>query len=458
LDKSYSRHTRTHACAVRPDAKGALWFGQRDTTMAFVHGATLAIAARVSPRPGARDDRAHPLRAIAETPRACRDVAATLSCGGRAGGDTNVCRMSASALSSRVSPNMRKARHPGNGARRGQTHRCIKTTFVFASATGSDSSNASSSKTPTPKKLRVAISGASGFVGTRLVATLLHGGNDVVVLTRDVDKARNALRNSFSGGTIAFADPSKWAAAIVGCDGVVNLAGEPISTRWSPRIKAEIMASRIKATKRIADAIAACPVAKRPSALVNASAIGFYGTSTSKTFDENSPPGGDYLSRVCQAWEAQAVELRATAPATRVVLLRLGIVLDRDGGALGKMLPTFKVFAGGPMGDGAQWFSWIHREDAVGIILESLVNPGIEGPVNVTSPNPVRMAEMCSALGRTLGRPNWLPVPDFAIQALLGEGATVVLQGQKVEPSAALKAGYEFKFEKLEDALGDILR
>jgi hypothetical protein len=325
LDKSYSRHTRTHACAVRPDAKGALWFGQRDTTMAFVHGATLAIAARVSPRPGARDDRAHPLRAIAETPRACRDVAATLSCGGRAGGDTNVCRMSASALSSRVSPNMRKARHPGNGARRGQTHRCIKTTFVFASATGSDSSNASSSKTPTPKKLRVAISGASGFVGTRLVATLLHGGNDVVVLTRDVDKARNALRNSFSGGTIAFADPSKWAAAIVGCDGVVNLAGEPISTRWSPRIKAEIMASRIKATKRIADAIAACPVAKRPSALVNASAIGFYGTSTSKTFDENSPPGGDYLSRVCQAWEAQAVELRATAPATRVVLLRLGI-------------------------------------------------------------------------------------------------------------------------------------
>ena len=106
----------------------------------------------------------------------------------------------------------------------------------------------------------------------------------------------------------------------------------------------------------------------------------------------------------------------------------------------------------------SQWFSWIHREDAVGIILESLVNPGIEGPVNVTSPNPVRMAEMCSALGRTLGRPNWLPVPDFAIQALLGEGATVVLQGQKVETSAALKAGYEFKFEKLEDALGDVLR
>lgn len=324
---------------------------------------------------------------------------------------------------------------------------------------GDDASHASSSSpSSSSKKMRVAISGASGFVGTRLVAKLLAGGNDVVVLTRDVNKARSALRNSFSSGTIAFADPSRWAAAIVGCDGVVNLAGEPISTRWSPKIKAEIMASRIKATKRIADAIANCPPEKQPKCLVNASAIGFYGTSVNKTFDETAPAGGDYLSKVCQAWENTAADLGKTSPATRVVLLRLGIVLDRDGGALGKMLPTFQVFAGGPMGDGAQWFSWIHREDAVGIILEALSNDAMEGPVNVTAPNPVRMGEMCSALGEALGRPSWLPVPDFAIQALLGEGATVVLQGQKVEPSAALKAGYKFKYERLDDALGDILR
>ena len=139
-------------------------------------------------------------------------------------------------------------------------------------------------------------------------------------------------------------------------------------------------------------------------------------------------------------------------------MLRLGIVLDRDGGALGKMLPTFQIFAGGPMGDGAQWFSWVHREDAVGIVVESLTNPEMRGPVNVTAPNPVRMGEMCAALGRTLGRPSWLPVPDFAIQALLGEGATVVLQGQKVAPNAALKAGYKFKYERIDDALQNILR
>ena len=294
------------------------------------------------------------------------------------------------------------------------------------------------------------------FVGTRLVAKLLAANHDVIILTRDVAKARAALRNSFSGGTITFVDPSQWAAAIPGCTGVVNLAGEPISTRWSPAIKAEIMASRIKATKRIADAIEACPADLRPAALVNASAVGFYGTSETRVFDESAPAGTDYLSKVCQAWETTAAEIDKAG--VRVVLLRLGIVLDRDGGALGKMLPTFQIFAGGPMGDGAQWFSWVHREDAVGIIMESLTNEAMRGPVNVTAPNPVRMGEMCAALGRTLGRPSWLPVPDFAIQALLGEGATVVLQGQKVTPNAAVAAGYKFKYERLDDALQNILR
>ncbi len=308
-------------------------------------------------------------------------------------------------------------------------------------------------------RMCVAISGASGFVGSRLVAKLLAGGHEVRVLTRDVNAARMALRGSMTGGNVTFVSPEKWAAAIPGCTGVVNLAGEPISTRWNPAIKAEIMASRIKATKRIADAIAACEPDRRPGVLVNASAIGFYGTSETRTFDEEAPAGGDYLSKVCQAWEATAEEVERTCDgATRVVVLRLGIVLDRDGGALGKMLPTFQIFAGGPMGDGAQWFSWVHREDAVGIVVESLTNPEMRGPVNVTAPNPVRMGEMCAALGRTLGRPSWLPVPDFAIQALLGEGATVVLQGQKVAPNAALKAGYKFKYERIDDALQNILR
>ena len=319
------------------------------------------------------------------------------------------------------------------------THLTSRKPTVVVAAAGGASQTAKG-------RMCVAISGASGFVGSRLVAKLLAGGHEVRVLTRDVNAARMALRGSMTGGNVTFVSPEKWAAAIPGCTGVVNLAGEPISTRWNPAIKAEIMASRIKATKRIADAIAACEPDRRPGVLVNASAIGFYGTSETRTFDEEAPAGGDYLSKVCQAWEATAEEVERTCDgATRVVVLRLGIVLDRDGGALGKMLPTFQIFAGGPMGDGAQWFSWGHREDAVGIVVESLTNPEMRGPVNVTAPNPVRMGEMCAALGRTLGRPSWLPVPDFAIQALLGEGATVALQGQKVAPNAALKAGYKFK-------------
>jgi len=305
--------------------------------------------------------------------------------------------------------------------------------------------------------MRVAVSGASGFVGTRLVAKLLSQGHEVRVLARDVKSARRALRpESLPSGTITFVDPSQWSAAIVGCTGVVNLAGEPISTRWSPTIKAEIMASRIKATKRIADAIEACPLDRRPAAVVNASAVGFYGTSETATFDESAPAGSDFLSKVCAAWEGAAGPMEKLG--VRVVLLRLGIVLDRDGGALGKMLPTFQLFAGGPMGDGAQWFSWVHREDAVGLVIESLTNSAMTGPVNATAPNPVRMGEMCEALGRTLGRPSWLPVPDFAIQALLGEGSTLVLQGQRVECSAALNAGYKFKYERIDDALENILR
>jgi len=305
--------------------------------------------------------------------------------------------------------------------------------------------------------LRVAISGASGFVGTKLVAKLLAAGHEVLVLARDVNKARSALKpETLPRGVVVFVPLSQWAAAVADVDAVVNLAGEPISTRWSPAIKAEIMASRVKATKRIVDAVEALEERRRPKVLVNASAIGFYGTSENATFDESAPPGGDYLSKVCQSWEQTAMAVENVG--VRVVLLRLGIVLDRDGGALGKMLPTFQVFAGGPMGDGSQWFSWIHREDAVGIIMEAISNESMSGPVNVTAPNPVRMGEMCTEIGAALGRPSWLPVPDFAIQALLGEGATVVHRGQKVAPSAVLRSGYKFKYERIDDALKNILR
>ena len=288
-------------------------------------------------------------------------------------------------------------------------------------------------------RLVVAITGATGFVGSKLVELLLEGGAEVRVLTRDVARARARLSPSrLPRGDVAFVGPEKWRRGLIGATHVVNLAGEPISTRWDPRIKGEIMASRVKTTKTIVEHMHSIKdVDKRPKVLVNASAIGYYGTSETNTYDESSGPGQDYLSQVCQAWEQTALGVPGEC---RVVLLRLGIVLDRDGGALGKMVPTFQAFMGGPLGDGSQWFSWIHREDAVGLIMESLTNEDLEGAVNCVAPTPVRMREMCETLGETLGKPNWLPVPDFAIKSLLGEGATVVLNGQQAVSSAAICA------------------
>ena len=305
-------------------------------------------------------------------------------------------------------------------------------------------------------RLIVAITGATGFVGSKLVETLLERGAEVRVLTRDVNRARAKLSpQNLPKGDVAFVSPDKWRRGLLGATHVVNLAGEPISTRWDPKVKGEIMASRVKTTKAVVEHVNSITNdAKRPKVLVNASAIGYYGTSETDTYDEASGPGADYLSQVCQAWEQTASGVEDC----RVVLLRLGIVLDRDGGALGKMVPTFQAFMGGPLGDGQQWFSWIHRDDAVGIIMESLTNVKLEGPVNCVAPTPVRMREMCESLGETLGKPSWLPVPDFALRAVLGEGSTLVLQGQRIQPKTALDVGYKFKYERIDQALKQILR
>ena len=315
--------------------------------------------------------------------------------------------------------------------------------------------NVDASSDATPERLVVAITGATGFVGSKLVERLLETGAEVRILTRDPPRARAKLSpQNLPKGDVAFVAPDIWRRGLSGATHVVNLAGEPISTRWDPKVKAEIMASRVKTTKTIVEHVNSLAESKRPKVLVNASAIGYYGTSETDTYDEASGPGDDYLSQVCQAWEQTA----NGAESCRVVLLRLGIVLDREGGALGKMVPTFQAFMGGPLGDGQQWFSWIHREDAVGLIIESLTNEKLEGPVNCVAPSPVRMREMCESLGETLGKPSWLPVPDFALRAVLGEGSTLVLQGQRIQPKTALDVGYKFKYARIDDALKQILR
>ncbi|HEY9902776.1 MAG TPA: TIGR01777 family oxidoreductase [Candidatus Sericytochromatia bacterium] len=300
--------------------------------------------------------------------------------------------------------------------------------------------------------MKVAITGATGFVGSRLVEELQARGHQPLILTRNRDAALKAFPKVEA---VAYTptESGSWQEAIAGCDGVVHLAGEPIAeSRWTPKQKQEILTSRQLSTRKIVEAIAKSN--PKPSVLVNASAIGYYGTSETASFDETSPSSNDFLAEVCQAWEAEAQKVKQVG--VRLVVLRLGIVLG-DGGALAKMIPPFKLFAGGPLGTGKQWFSWIHRDDLVNLILEALTRKDIEGVLNATAPNPVRMSEFCQVLGKTLNRPSWLPVPSFVPEALLGEGAKVVLEGQQVLPKRTTSFGFDYQYPTLEQALAEIL-
>jgi hypothetical protein len=300
--------------------------------------------------------------------------------------------------------------------------------------------------------MKVAITGATGFVGSRLVERLQAQGHQPLILTRN----RASADRAFPTLEIVAYTPTEsgsWQQAIAGCDAVVHLAGEPIAeSRWTPERKQEILKSRQLSTQKIVEAIAQAN--PKPTVLVNASAIGYYGTSETATFDESSPSGNDFLAEVCQAWEAEAQKVKDAG--VRLVILRLGIVLG-DGGALAKMTPPFKVFAGGPIGTGRQWFSWIHLDDLVNLILEALTRKDIEGVFNATAPNPVRMTELCQTIGETLNRPSWLPVPSFALEALLGEGAKVVLEGQQVLPKRTTSYGFKYRYPTVKQALAEIL-
>lgn len=305
--------------------------------------------------------------------------------------------------------------------------------------------------------MKIAITGATGFVGSRLVERSHLLGDKLLILTRNPTKASQTFPNStYPNIEIVAYNPKEsgaWQQKISGCDAVVNLAGEPIAEhRWTPEHKQQIMDSRKISTQKIVEAISQAN--PKPSVLVNASAIGYYGTSETATFDENSLSGNDFLAQVCQAWETEAQKVKETG--TRLVILRTGIVLGM-GGALAKMLTPFQLFAGGPIGSGKQWFSWIHREDLVNLILFSLRSPQIEGIFNATAPNPVHMVELCQVLGQVLNRPSWLPVPNFALELMLGEGAQVVLQGQKVLPKSTISVGFEYQYPTIKEALTEIL-
>lgn len=302
--------------------------------------------------------------------------------------------------------------------------------------------------------MKVAITGGTGFVGSRLVEQLHKADHEILVLTRDAAKARRVFpERAFPKVTPVTYTPQQsgdWQAVIDGCDGVVNLAGAPISERWTAAHKRAMMDSRKVGTEKLIEAIAQAE--SKPQVLVSASAIGYYGTSETAAFDESSPPDDDdFLSQVCQAWEAAALKVQDIA-GVRLVIPRIGIVLG-NGGALERMLTPFRLFAGGPIGSGKQWFSWIHRDDLVAVLMRALTDESMSGIYNATAPNPVRMGQACEALGQALNRPSWLPVPDFVIEALLGDGAVVVLEGQQVIPKHLHAAGFDYQYPTVGPAM-----
>jgi uncharacterized protein (TIGR01777 family) len=295
--------------------------------------------------------------------------------------------------------------------------------------------------------MKVYLAGATGFVGQPLVEALLDRGDQVTVASRSAKTVQDAFGSRVS--VAGYDDP------IDGYGAVVNLAGAGIADkRWTPERKKLIRDSRVDTTTAIATAIAAAE--SKPGVLVNASAIGYYGARPdSESLDETAKPGTGYLPTVCQEWE------QATSPASdagvRTVLLRVGVVLGRGGGALAKMVTPFKFFVGGKLGHGRQQMSWIHRRDVVALILHCIDNKGLSGPVNCTAPEPVSNGEFSKQLARTLGRPCLFPVPGFALKLAVGEFADALLTGQRVLPKAALDSGFEFSFPQLDGALQDIL-
>lgn len=305
--------------------------------------------------------------------------------------------------------------------------------------------------------MKIAVTGATGFVGSRLVERLQQEGHGVVVFTRNPERAARIFpQSAFPTVEITSYTPTQsgdWQGAIAGCDGVVNLAGEPIAEgRWTPQRKHEILSSRELGTQKIVEAIA--QASPRPSVLVNSSAVGYYGTSETLQFDETSAPGHDFLAEVCQKWEAAAQQVNASD--TRLAIIRTGIVLGM-GGVIAKMLLPFQLFAGGPLGSGRQWLSWVHRDDLVNLMIRALTQADMQGIFNGTAPNPVRMSEFCQTFGEVMNRPSWLPVPDFALELLLGDAAQVVLQGQQVMPKRTLASGFDYHYPHIEQALQDVL-
>jgi uncharacterized protein (TIGR01777 family) len=305
--------------------------------------------------------------------------------------------------------------------------------------------------------MKIVVAGGTGFLGRPLTAALAQDGHDIVVLTRgstrspQADRPRAPVAPTRSVAWSPTGGIGPWAAEIDGAGAVVNLAGESIAgKRWTAAQKQRILDSRVHATRSIASAIRGA--ADPPPVFVSGSAVGYYGPLGEDAATEETPAGSDFLALVCEQWEKEA--MRAASDRTRVIRIRTGIVLAKDGGALPQMLPPFRFGAGGPVGSGRQYWPWIHRDDWIGLVRWVIATPVAAGALNATAPRPVTNAEFARALGRAMHRPAFMPAPGFALRLLLGEMAdALLLSGQNAVPARATRGGFQFCFQEVDEAL-----
>ncbi len=303
--------------------------------------------------------------------------------------------------------------------------------------------------------MKIVLAGGSGFIGSKLIKILLDENNQVVLLSRKADtvgfKCSDLLQIVKWDGK----NSGPWMEHINSSDAVINLSGENVSSkRWTEKRKVKLIQSRLEPTRAIIDSISLASV--KPKILINASAAGYYGNDSNEDVSESHPKGSGYLADLCEQWEAEAMV--AEKFGIRVVLLRIGIVLEKSGGALKKMSLPFKFFLGGPLGSGEQWFPWIHRDDVIRIIKFTLDHNSIKGAVNVASPFPVTMKKFASLLGKTMKRPSAISVPSFVLKIMLGEMSEMLLGGIKIIPKKLIDSGFQFQYPELNKALESIIK
>lgn len=302
---------------------------------------------------------------------------------------------------------------------------------------------------------KIVITGATGLIGTQLCRTLINRGDEVTVFTRNIGSAKNIFGDKFTYVEWNYKNPNEWGRQLEDKDAVIHLAGANLfGKRWTAEYKKVILESRELNTRNLVSAIRSTK--NRIKVFISSSAVGYYGSREDEILTEDSKLGHDFLAQVCDVWEKEAE--KANEIGIRTAMLRQGIILSKDGGALTKFLTPFKFFIGGPLGNGKQWFPWIHIADLIEIYLFILDNAAISGAVNVVSSESVRMNEFAKTLGGVLNRPSIFKVPEFALRVLVGEAASTIVSSQRVIPKKLIDHGFKFKFENLEKALNDLLK